>query len=135
MCVITQLTRSKLRESKPYFTCRLKMTRKSDTGRKEESVEEVGTPSDGPRPPGALGSRSVRGTGSRWGLFAASHSDWWPLPPSLCLNSSHTTFFLCGVHPQVTPSLPSCQLLQFQTQLFSSVLRQMESLITFYRLG
>lgn len=30
---------------------------------------------------------------------------------------------------------PHCQLLQFQTQLFSSVLRQMESLITFYRLG
>lgn len=28
-----------------------------------------------------------------------------------------------------------CQLLPFQTQLFSLVLRQMESLITFYRLG
>lgn len=36
-----------------------------------------------------------------------------------------------------SPGGPSqhCQLLQFQTQLFSSVLRQMESLITFYRLG
>ena len=48
MCVITQLTRSKLRENKPYFTCRLKMTQKSDTGRKEENVEEVRTLSDGP---------------------------------------------------------------------------------------
>lgn len=40
-----------------------------------------------------------------------------------------------GLTTSSPPSLPSCQLLQLQTQLFSPVLRQMESLITFYLLG
>ena len=57
------------------------------------------------------------------------------LYPALSALAPLTPPSLCGVHPQASPSLPSCQLLQFQTQLFSSVLRQMESLITFYRLG
>lgn len=80
-----------------------------------------------------------------------------PLPKShFCVKTAHSLFpnsllffppLMCSRVPTqpgpVTAAFlsipgglsPHCQLLQFQTQLFSSVLRQMESLITFYRLG
>lgn len=83
-------------------------------------------------------ARQGRGAGGAGGWLRLG----WGLRTDVCsppcgpLASAHPP----PLAPPTLPSpsegfTPSCQLLQFQTQLFSSVLRQMESLITFYRLG
>lgn len=59
-----------------------------------------------------------------------------PFSPSDVFPCPHAAWACQAAFPSIPGGLsPHCQLLQFQTQLFSSVLRQMESLITFYRLG
>lgn len=59
-----------------------------------------------------------------------------PFSPSDVFLCPHAAWACQAAFPSIPGGLsPHCQLLQFQTQLFSSVLRQMESLITFYRLG
>ena len=114
MCVITQLTRSKLKESKPYFTCRLKMTRKSDTGRKEESVEEVGTLSDGPWPPGALGSRRDRVLGPGGGSLLHPILIGGLYPPPSVLTPLTPPSSSVGFTPRSPPVSPAASCCSFK---------------------
>lgn len=87
------------------------------------------------RPLGALGSRSDQGYWVQVGALCSSHSDWWPLRHSLSALASLTPpSSSSGVHPRPPPVSPAASCCSFKP-LFSSVLRQMESLITFYRLG